>query len=566
MGPEKKRRLISCSLQNALPELVLKNARVVDVFTKRVFTADIAIQDGVIVGVGDYRGRREVDLTGKYAAPGFIDAHVHIESSMVSPSLFAQTALACGTTTVIADPHEIANVAGAAGVEYMLADSENACVNFYFMLPSCVPAGPYEHNGAVFGAEQMKPFLGHPRVLGLGEVMDRDAVLSGDGELLKKIGLLKGRVIDGHAPALTGKALQAYRLAGMQTDHECSGYEEALERIRAGFVVQIREGSAARNLEAIVTGALEDGLDFDRFVFCTDDLHLDDAARLGHIGNCVRKAAALGLDPVTAIRCASLNAARLYGLADLGAIAPGFRADLVILDSLKDLTVLEVYKDGVPCEERRAFRSPAETPASLKNSVRVPEIRAESLALKTSGDFPVISLVPGEIVTKKELLPLPGENGVFAPRDGLLKIAVIQRHDGSGRVGLGAVKGFGLKNGAAASTVAHDSHNLIVIGDNDRDMLCAVRELCRCQGGYTVCSGGRVLRTLPLPVAGLFTDDASLDVAGIQREMSALCRRMGVGAGIDPFQNLSFLSLSVIPEIRVTDGGVFDVLQNRFFP
>ena len=563
MDRKQKQRLIPYALQQKLPELVLKNAGVVDVFSKRVRKADVAIQDGVIVGVGDCRGREERDLGGAFVAPGFIDSHVHIESSMVSPPLFAEKILAHGTTAVVADPHEIVNVAGGAGMEYMLSQTENAGVRFYFMLPSCVPISSIEHNGAAFGADRMKKFRGHPRVLGLGEVMDCPGVLRGDGGLLEKIELMEGGVIDGHAPAVRGRELQAYRLAGVQTDHECTDYAQALERIEDGFIVQVREGSAARNLDAILSGALKDGLDCDRFVFCTDDLHLDDVVHKGHIDHILRRAAALGMDPVQAVRCATLNAAQLYGLSGLGAVAPGYRADLVVLDNLRDFGVLQVFLDGKAWDGTVA--RPAALPdARLTESVHVPPLSADRLACRCGKKFPVIQVIPGEILTKRVDMPLPGEGGVFVPGDDLLKVAVVQRHDSSGRLAVGAVKGFGLKNGAVASTVAHDSHNLIAIGDNDRDILCAVGELRRCQGGYTVCSGGRVLETLPLPVAGLFTDDASLDVAGRQKEISGLCHRMGVPENIDPFQNLSFLSLTVIPEIRITDSGIFDVLKNKF--
>lgn len=564
MTVSKKQKLIPYALQKELPELVLKNANVVDVFTKRVRIADVAVQDGVIVGVGSYKGLREIDLTGKFLAPGFIDSHVHMESSMVSPRIFADKILSCGTTTVIADPHEIVNVAGLEGLEYMLCASEGANVNIYFMLPSCVPINADDHNGAVFTAEDMKTVAENSRVRGLGEVMSYPAIFAGDEKLLEKLSLFTDRTIDGHAPSVSGAELQAYRLAGVETDHECSTYEQALERIQAGFVVQVREGSAARNLEPIISGAVADSLPLDRFVFCTDDLHLEDVEKKGHINHCVKKAVGLGADPVQAICCASLNAARLYGLKDLGAVAPGYRADFLVLNDLHNLKILDVYKDGKAlCEiEKNVNQAPVSD--SVKNSVHIPKLTVKSFMVQPDGKFPVIGVIPGEIVTKKILMDLPCAGGVFTPGDGLLKIAVIQRHDGSGRTGVGVIKGFGLKNGAIASTVAHDSHNLIVVGSNDYDMLCAVNELRRCQGGYTVCSGGKVLQTLTLPVAGLFTDDPDVDVVNELKRMSALCHEMGVGADLDPFQNLSFVSLPVIPEIRLMDNGIFDVVQNKF--
>ncbi len=565
MTADQKKRLLPYVLGEKKPELVLKNARVIDVFTKTVRSGDIAVQEGRIVGVGSYDGETETDLRGNYVAPGFIDAHVHLESSMASPALFARKVLPCGTTTVIADPHEIVNVVGLEGLEYMLEASKNAAVNIYFVLPSCVPLDRHDHNGAAFTARQMAFVKDNPRILGLGEVMNYEAVAAGDGDLLEKIELLEPKVIDGHAPSVTGKKLQAYKLAGVQTDHECSTWEQALERLRDGFVVQVREGSAARNLEAIVGGALKAGMDFSRFVFCTDDLHLDDVVKKGHINHNIKKAISLGADPIEAVAAATINAARLYRLDDIGAVAPGYRADLAVLESLDPFTVCGVYQGGVPAEELLGGNAP-QIPAGehVTHSVHVPGIPAGKLFLPAYQEFPVISVIPGEIVTKKEILPLPGINGEFVPAGDLLKIAVVQRHDGSGRTGVGAIKGFGLKNGAIASTVAHDAHNLIVVGDNDRDMLCAIDELRNCQGGYTVVSGGRVLETLPLRIAGLFTDDGEMPIAEKLNRMAAICHKMGVPEGVDPFQNLSFVSLPVIPELRITDAGLFDVSQNRF--
>ena len=565
MTADQKKRLLPYALGEKKPELVLKNARVIDVFTKTVRDADIAVQEGWIVGVGSYDGGKETDLRGKYVAPGFIDAHVHLESSMVSPELFARKVLPCGTTTVIADPHEIVNVVGEEGLAYLLDASKNAAVSIYFVLPSCVPLDWHDHNGAAFTAQQMASVKDNPRILGLGEVMNYEAVAAGDRDLLEKIELLEPKVIDGHAPSMTGKKLQAYKLAGVQTDHECSTWEQALERLQDGFVVQVREGSAARNLEAIVAGALKAGVDFSRFVFCTDDLHLDDVVKKGHINNNIKKSISLGADPIEAVAAATINAARLYRLDDIGAVAPGFRADLAVLESLDPFAVCGVYRGGVSAEELLG-RKPLQIPAEerVTHSVHVPQIPAEKLFLPAHKEFPVISVIPGEIVTKKEILALPGRNGAFVPAGDILKIAVVQRHDGSGRTGVGAIKGFGLKNGAIASTVAHDAHNLIVVGDNDRDMLCAIDEMRRCQGGYTVVSGGEVLETLPLRIAGLFTDDGELPITETLNRMAELCHRMGVPKGVDPFQNLSFVSLPVIPELRITDAGLFDVLQNRF--
>lgn len=564
MEIRKKLELMRTSLGTQEPDLVLKNAGIVDVYTETLFTADIAIRGGYIAGVGAYSGAREIDLTGKTVAPGFIDAHVHIESSMVPPRLFAEKVLPCGTTTVIADPHEIANVCGLDGIRYLLADSENCGLNVYFMLPSCVPLNESDHNGGVFGTEQMKELVENPRVVGLGEVMNYGAAVSGDRGLLEKINLLEPKTIDGHSPGLTGKELQAYRLAGVDTDHECGDYPSALERLRAGFIVQIRQGSAAKNLTEILTGALRDSISLDRCVFCTDDVHLDDIACRGHINNNIRMAVSLGLDPVKAIKLATLNAARAYGLRDVGAVAPGCRADLVVLDSLDDLTIADVYKDGVSVRDMKYTSEKTGADDRILHSVYIPELKEDCFELRAEGEFPVICVIPGQITTRKLMLQLPAKNGIFTPQNDILKIAVVQRHDGSGRIGVGAVKGFGLKNGAIASTVAHDAHNLIVIGDSDADMRTAVAELKACGGGYTIVRNGRAVKTLPLPVAGLFTDDRNTNMIRELKEMAEAAHRMGVPEDIDVFQNLSFLSLPVIPELRITDAGLFDVNEYKF--
>ncbi len=559
MTGKEKQRLLPYALGEEKAALVFKDAQVVDVFTRRVRRADVAVQDGWIVGVGSYEGRRELPMDGKFLAPGWVDAHVHLESSMVSPEQFAREVLPWGTAAVIADPHEIGNVAGAPGLRYLMDAAERAVVSIFFMLPSCVPLSSTDRGGAVFSAAEMREFLEDPRVRGLGEMMDYEGILRGDGGLFEKIALLEPRVIDGHAPGVAGKRLQAYRLGGVQTDHECSGWEAARERLECGMAVQIREGSAARNLEAIVSGLVSHGMGLDRCFFCSDDLHIEDVRRRGHIGHCVREAIRLGADPLDAFASATIRPAEWYGLRGGGAVAPGYRADLTVLDSLEEVSVRAVYHGGVPAEECLREDRRAPVPEPLLHSVRVPVLKPEALALPAGGMFPVIGVVPGELLTRKILRPLPGENGRFVPQDGLLKLVALQRHDGSGRMGVGVLQGFGLYGGAIASTVAHDSHNILAAGDSDEDLLLAIEELKRIQGGYVLASHGRVLASLPLPVAGLFTAERDADVAAQLRRLLALCREMGVPEGVDPFQNLSFLSLTVIPEIRLTDGGIVEV-------
>jgi adenine deaminase len=559
-----KKRLMACALGRLEPDFVLKNARIADVFSEKLFRADIAVKDGYIAGVGHYSAAREKDMSRKTVVPGFMDAHTHLESSMTAPSILAPKLLEHGTTAVIADPHEIANVCGLEGVRYLMEDSARTPLDVFFALPSCVPLSPSDHNGAVFGADEIRRLRSDPHVCGLGEVMNAPALAAGDDGLLEKIELMKDKVIDGHAPGLSGKALQSYRLAGVQTDHECTSWGEALEKLRAGFIVQVREGSAAKNLRTVLGGALRDGVSCDRFVFCTDDVHLDDVEENGHIDRNIRMAIELGVDPVLAVKMATINTARAYGFQDRGAVAPGCRADLVILDDLNSVSICDVYKDGVPLAELPdAF---PKTPAGerLTRSVHIPALRDGCFAMKAQKPFPVIGILPGSIETEKLMLPLPEKDGLFAPSGDILKIAVVQRHDGSGRIGLGAVKGFGLKNGAAASTVAHDAHNLIVVGDNDRDMMAAVEELKSCGGGYTLVRGGRPVKTVRLNIAGLFTDDRDTDVSRELREMAAAAHRMGVPENIDVFQNLSFLSLPVIPALRITDSGIFDTGSGRY--
>lgn len=562
LGTMEKQELLPSALGQKKAQLVLKHAMVLDVFTRRFYPADVAIQDGWIVGVGqDYHGETERELRGKFIVPGLIDAHVHIESSMVSPCIFEQKVLPWGTTALIADPHEIVNVSGREGIRYFLEEAEKMVSSLYIMLPSCVPLSDFDRNEE-YGIAEMEKDIENPAVLGLGEVMDYGAVLAGNSKILQKAELFADRMIDGHFPMGKGKELQAYRLAGVGSDHECSSYEEAKERICAGMFVQVREGSAAHNLDAILEGALREKIPLDRFGFCTDDKHLSDIARDGHIIHNVKKAILLGVSPEDAFTMGSFATAREYGLSHLGAAAPGRRADLLVLDELQSCTIADVYKNGVPLADI-SFPSTVTPTGKLRHTVNIPPLKEDAFLLSVGKVHPVIQLCKEQLATKRVDREVPAENGCFVPKDGLLKAAVIQRHDGSARTGLGVLEGFGLRNGAIAGTIGHDSHNLVVVGDNDADMLCAVEELKRVQGGYTLVSGGKVVQTLCLPVAGLFTD-SDHDISREITSFAEAAREMGVSEGIDPFQNLSFLSLPVIPEIRLTDNGLYDVLEKRF--
>lgn len=538
-------------------ELVLKNGTVMNLYTNELLPADVAVCGGMIVGVGDYSGETEIDCTGKTVAPGFIDAHLHIESSMVTPARFAGVVAPWGTTTLIADPHEIANVAGLAGIEYMLGQT-GLPLNLFVMLPSCVPATPFEDSGAVLTADELVRFKNHPNVLGLGEMMNFPGVLGGDPQVYAKLQAFEGRVVDGHAPMVLGKGLQAYRLAGVLDDHECSDEAEVLEKLRSGMFLSVREGSAAKNLDTILTAALKHNLGFDRMAFCTDDKHIGDIEREGHISYCVRRALELGVSLFDAYRMASLNAAQFYGLRRLGAVAPGCQADLVILGDVRSVSVEAVYHNGVSVSQNgsRPSTGSVPCPAPLLDTVDPAPLSKEQLQLKTDGSpFPCIEIVPNQIITKCSQDVLPSRDGLFIPQGEYRKIAVIERHHATGKLGVGVVKGFPI-DGAIASTVGHDSHNLIVIGSSDNDMLAAVEELKRCRGGFAIVQRGNVLGTLPLEVCGLMTDADTGEVERALAELLQTAHSAGIPGGFEPFITMSFLALPVIPEIRLTDRGI----------
>lgn len=538
-------------------ELVLKNGQVLNLFTRELLPADVAVCSGQIVGVGSYSGEQEVDCTGKTIVPGFIDAHLHIESSMVTPARFAGVVAPWGTTTLIADPHEIANVAGLAGIEYMLGQT-GLPLNLYVMLPSCVPATPFEDSGAVLTAEELIKLKDHPNVLGLGEMMNFPGVLAGDSGVYQKLEAFDGRVIDGHAPMLSGRELQAYRLAGILDDHECSCEEEVLEKLRTGMFLSVREGSAAKNLDAILQTALKHNLGFDRMAFCTDDKHIGDIEREGHISYSVKRAIELGVNLFDAYRMSSYNAAQFYGLCHLGAVAPGYQADLVLLDDVQTVSVCAVYHGGKLVSQKKSKPETAAPPCpnNLLHSVNPAPVSKGDLQLPLDGTpFPCIEMIPNQILTKCAMEIPPAVDGLFVPQGDYRKIAVIERHHATGKLGIGVLKGFPV-NGAIASTVGHDSHNLIVIGSNDADMLAAIDELKRCQGGFTIVQDGRVLGTLPLPVCGLMTDE---DTGLVEQKLAALletAHSAGIPRSFEPFIALSFLALPVIPEIRLTDRGI----------
>ena len=556
-----------------IADLVLKNGTIVNVFTGELEKADVAVCEGVIVGVGSYAGIMEVDCTGKYIAPGFIDGHIHLESSMMQPYQFARTVLPHGTTAVITDPHEIANVCGREGIDYMLKSTKDLPLDVFFVLPSCVPAAPLDESGACLEAEDLKPYYLEKRVVGLAEVMNYVGVVGCDSQVLQKIrdAVRKEKIVDGHAPGLTGADLCAYITAGVQSDHECSSAQEAMERARRGQWVMVREGTAAKNLKDLMP--LFQSPFNQRAMLVTDDKHPSDLLEKGHIDYIIREAVRMGANPCDAIRMGSLNAANYFGLKNLGAVAPNYQADLVILKDLETIEVEAVYKRGAIVAGRgeAVTFKPAVINTKLKDSVyhsfNMRRLEEDRFILggpeKEGCKMRVITLTPGQILTTETIETYRSQNdGVCVEKD-IIKLAVIERHLRTDHMGLGYVKGYGLKDGAIASSVAHDSHNLIVAGTNAADMCAAANCVRHIQGGWAVARGGEVIASLPLPVAGLMSD---LDAESLVKEirmMKAEAAKLGVDEGVDPFMTLAFVSLPVIPLLRLTTSGLVDAVKQE---
>ena len=565
-------RIRAVALGNNPADLLLQNGRVVDVLTETIYEADVVIADGKIAAIGPRgtysKAKQVLDLQGAYIAPGLVNAHCHVESSMAAPESYVREELRWGTTTLITDPHEIANVAGAEGIRYMLRAGGQMPINYYVELPSCVPATPFEHAGCVMDAAAMAEVMHDKGVLGMGEMMNVPGVLYNDAEVHKKLDLFhaENRVIDGHAPTVTGKELQAYVASGIDTDHESMSWDEALEKLRAGLAVLVRQGSACRNLEPIIKGVLASGIDVQNLAFCTDDKHLSDMRKEGTIRYCVKMAVELGMSPVRALRIASINAAKIFGLRHVGAIAPGYDADIVVFNNLEDLEPLHVFWHGQDAWAEADKVVPVEPSAVLKGSVRPAAFIEETFALshfEASKEYPVIRMVPGDVYTERE--SMRGEDVADALAKGdVYLIAVLERHHGTGHVGLGLLAGYGLKNGAAATTVAHDSHNLIVIGTTPADMVVAARELVRVQGGYTLVRQGKVVGTVPLNICGLMSSAAPEELIVSLDEIAEKAHAHGVPNNIDPFISLSFMALPVIPRLKITDMGMFDVDKFEF--
>lgn len=561
------KRLIDTAMGRIQPDLVLKNAKVLNVFTEELEEKDVAICDGYIAGLGVYDSDNTVDLSGKIVIPGLMDGHMHLESSLITPVEFERASLPRGTTGVIVDPHEIANVAGTDGIDYIMSLCEPLSMHVWFNMPSCVPACPMEESGATLEVEDLSPYYAKENVLGLAEVMNSVGVIDADEQLLKKIteAKSKGKIIDGHAPFLSAKALCAYTAAGVKSDHECTTPQEAIEKISRGQWIMVREGTAAKNFNALLPICKPPYC--YRAVFCTDDRHPGDLLTEGHIDAIIRKAIKNGIDPIIAVKMSTFNTATFFGLENYGAIAPGYHADFAVVSDFEDFNIEEVYiggklaaKNGKLLHEKPNFIPENE---KILHSFHMPEVSAEKLKIPPIQTFQrVIGLKKHELLTD-EILVQPTEegrrNGGIDIASDILKAAVFERHHDTGHIGIGFIRGYGLKSGAIATSVAHDSHNLIVIGTNDEDIVTAANAVREMDGGLVVVNDGKVIESLPLPIAGLMTD-LPIDIADEKlRLLKDAAGNLGVSDDIDPFMTLAFVSLPVIPSLRLNGKGLIDV-------
>lgn len=551
-----KQRLIAVAAGREKADLVLKNAKYLNVFSNEFLCGDIAVANGLIAGVGKYDGKTEIDVSGKLVLPGFIDAHIHLESSMVTPAEFAKAVVAHGTTTVITDPHEITNVMGIDGVEYMIQASQNLPIDVHFMMPSCVPATEIDESGAELDCKDIDLYLDNKKVLGLAEMMNYVGVINGDKNVLSKIVTSQAhhKKIDGHAPELSGNDLNAYIAAGVYSDHECSTFENALEKLRKGQFIMIREGTAAHNLKALMPLLTQQY--YSRCMFATDDKHPSDLLYGGHIDYIVKQALKNGADPIVALKTATHHAARYFLLNNKGAIASGYLADIVVVNNLEDFNVETVFKRGklVFDGEVKDFSAPTvdeELAEKCFDTFHIDSVTPSSF--KVDGKLGLIGLVGGELLTRN----LGTADKIDVEND-ILKIACIERHKGTNHIGVGYVKGYSLKSGAVATSVAHDSHNIITVGCNDDDIAVAVNAIKDSKGGIAVVENGKIKALLELPIAGLMSDEPLTTVNEKLENAKSSAYELGADKSIDPFMTLSFLSLPVIPSLRITTKGVFD--------
>lgn len=551
-----KQRIIAVAAGREKADLVLKNAKYLNVFSNEFLSGDIAVANGLIAGVGKYDGKTEIDVSGKLVLPGFIDAHIHLESSMVTPAEFAKAVVAHGTTTVITDPHEITNVMGIDGVEYMIQASQNLPIDVHFMMPSCVPATEIDESGAELDCKDIDLYLDNKKVLGLAEMMNYVGVINGDKNVLSKIVTSQAhhKKIDGHAPELSGNDLNAYIAAGVYSDHECSTFENALEKLRKGQFIMIREGTAAHNLKALMPLLTQQY--YSRCMFATDDKHPSDLLCGGHIDYIVKQALKNGADPIVALKTATHHAARYFLLNNKGAIASGYLADIVVVDNLEDFNVETVFKRGklVFDGEVKDFSAPTvdeKLAEKCFDTFHLDSVTPSSF--KVDGKLGLIGLVGGELLTRN----LGTADKIDVEND-ILKIACIERHKGTNHIGVGYVKGYSLKSGAVATSVAHDSHNIITVGCNDDDIAVAVNAIKDSKGGIAVVENGKIKALLELPIAGLMSDEPLTTVNEKLENAKSSAYELGADKSIDPFMTLSFLSLPVIPSLRITTKGVFD--------
>lgn len=556
---EHRKRRIASAIGEYNADLVLKNGRILNVFTGEFEEGDVAVKNGYFVGIGNYNGEREVDVKGKTIVPGFIDGHLHLESSIVTPLQYCKAVLPHGTTSIIADPHEIANVCGCDGIDYILNATEDVPLDVYLMVPSCVPATGFDESGFEIDSDDVRRYLSNPRVLGLAEMMNYPGVIGRQSDVIEKIKETHHmrKIVDGHAPGLSGKELNAYVTAGIFSDHECTNDKEALEKMRRGQWIMIREGTAGRNLAGLISLCKEPY--YHRCLFVTDDKHPGELYSEGHIDYIIKKAISLGVKPEVAYTIASINAATYFKLGSVGAICPGYRADFVVLNDFENVDIDEVYKDGILVSSNKDGKiwsidlgEEYAPKRAISDTVRIIDVTADDF--KCTGAKKVIGLVPGEILTTDE-----GKATAVDIDKDIVKLAVVERHHMTGHIGISFVKGYGLNEGAVATSIAHDSHNIICIGCNDTDMALAVMRLKEINGGMVVVNNGKVIAELSLPIAGLMCE---LDVLTAQKKMDEVKRAayaQGVSKNIDPFMTMSFASLPVIPTLRLTTKGVVDV-------
>lgn len=573
MKKEELKKLIDTAAGRIPADVVIKNCKVVNVFSGKIVEGDIAISGDQIAGIGNYEGKEVVDAEGRYAAPGFIDSHIHIESSYVCPEEIGRLLVPHGGTTIIADPHEIVNVCGIRGLDYMMEAAEGTKLDIKYMLPSCVPATPFEHTGAEINAPEMQEPIKRDGILGLGEFMNFPGVIGADDSVLDKLMIAKeeGKIIDGHGPAITGKDLNAYASARILADHECSTVEEMEDRLERGMYILLRQGSACHNLRTLLKGVTPENV--RRCLLCSDDRQPKTILHEGHLDNHLRICVEEGLDAVSAIRMATLNAAECFRLYDRGAIAPGYRADIVLLDDLKDFHVSRVWIRGELVAEEGKYLPEIHfhDAASVKGSVIVKDFSKEKFKMHLkSNHVNTIGILPGGVVTKKEVVDIQlDENGEFIrnPEVDIVKVAVVERHQGTGNVACGFLKGYGIKEGAVALSVAHDSHNIIVVGVSDEEMEFAVNCLIEQEGGIVLVKDGKVIESMPMPIAGLMTDKSG---EWVEQKLIDIHEKayseLGISGDVEPVMTLCFMSLAVIPEIKLTDMGLFDVMSFSFIP